>query len=181
VIYANILKLYTDKVHGKIRMGCKDIYQTHRSLADQVKCSNAVHLGEVGGYAFSYSEKLEDNTIVMCKPFFQPGQELLKGLIKELGTNKGYQKDPHQMNGKTRMLLHEITHLAAMSETSSGKRHQSSPTVVHVTHQKTVVVKDQPLREEAVTPQKVYGPALVQKMGAHKLQSVRNRSQKNGM
>lgn len=39
---------------------------------------------------------------------------------------------------------------------------------------------DQPLREEGPRPQKVYGPALVQKMGGHRLESVRDRTQKNG-
>jgi hypothetical protein len=181
VIYTNILKLYTDKIHGKIRMSCKDIYQTHRAKADQVSCSSETHFGEVGGYAFSYSEELEDNTIVMCKPFFQPGQELLEPLTKELRSNKAYQKDPHQMNGKTRMLLHEITHLAAMAESPVGKQLQSSPTVIHVAHQKTVLVRDQPLRVEAVNPEKVYGPVMVQRMGMHKKESVRDRSQTNGM
>ncbi|KAG7406899.1 Chitotriosidase-1 [Fusarium oxysporum f. sp. rapae] len=161
MIYTNILKLYTDKIHGKIRMSCKDIYQTHRAKTDQVSCSSETHFGEVGGYAFSYSEKLENNTIVMCKPFFQPGQELLQPLLKELRSNKEYQKDPHQMNGKTRMLLHEITHLAAMTESPA------------------VLVKDQPLRVEAVNPEKVYGPVMVQRMGMHKKESVRDRSQKN--
>jgi hypothetical protein len=122
VIYGNILKLYTDKVHGKIRMSCKDIYQKHRTVAKQVNCASETHFGEIGGYAFSYDEQLVNNTIVMCKPFFQPGQELLLGLLKELRGNKAYQKDPHQMNGKTRMLLHEITHLAAIAESPIGKR-----------------------------------------------------------
>ncbi|WZH40929.1 Chitinase [Fusarium acuminatum] len=161
MIYGNILKLYTDKVHGKIRMSCKDIYQKHRTVAKQVNCASETHFGEIGGYAFSYDEQLVNNTIVMCKPFFQPGQELLLGLLKELRGNKAYQKDPHQMNGKTRMLLHEITHLAAIAE---------SP---------IALVKDQPLREEAINPENVYGPQLVQRMGMHKKESVRNRSQKN--
>jgi hypothetical protein len=134
VIYANIFELYTEKIHGKIRMSCEDVYQDHKTQANQVTCSSATQFGEVGGYAFSYSAKLEDNTIVMCKPFFQPGQELLEPLIKELRNNKAYQKDPHQMNGKTRMLLHEITHLAAISETPAGKPLQLFPTVIHVTH-----------------------------------------------
>jgi hypothetical protein len=43
------------------------------------------------------------------------------------------------------------------------------------------LVKDQPLREEAINPENVYGPQLVQRMGMHKKESVRNRSQKNGM
>lgn len=40
-----------------------------------------------------YDDQLVNNTIVMCRPFFQPGQELLKGLIQELDSNKAYQKD----------------------------------------------------------------------------------------
>lgn len=102
-------------------MSCKDIYQTHRKPKDQVTCASETFFGEVGGYAFAYDEQLVNNTIVMCRPFFQPGQELLKGLIKELDSNKAYQKDPHQLNGKTRMLLHEISHLAGIAESPVGK------------------------------------------------------------
>jgi hypothetical protein len=131
VIYANISELYTEKIYGKIRMSCEDVYQDHKTQANQVTCSSATHFGEVGGYAFSYSAKFEDNTIVMCNPFFQPGQELLEPLITELRSNSAYQKDPHQMNGKTRMLLHEITHLAAVSETSESKR---SPSIIPCCH-----------------------------------------------
>jgi hypothetical protein len=58
----------------------------------------------------------------MCDPFFRPGQEHFEPLLAELRSHKSYQKDPHQLLGKTRMLLHEITHLAAMSETPAGKR-----------------------------------------------------------
>jgi hypothetical protein len=115
-------------------MSCVDIHQFNKPQASQTTCALALQFGEVGGYAFSYSEKLEDNTIVMCKPFFAPGQELLEPLLKELRSNKAYQKDPHQMNGKTRMLLHEITHLAAISETPASKRLQLFPTIIHVTH-----------------------------------------------
>ena len=122
VIYANILQLYTDKIHGKIRMSCEDLLQTNKAPWSQTSCSLALQLGEVGGYAFAYSAKLEDNTIVMCKTFFQPGQELLEPLIKELRSNRAYHNDPNQMNGKTRILLHEITHLAAISETPESKR-----------------------------------------------------------
>jgi hypothetical protein len=134
-IYANILKLYDDKVYGKIRIGCQDLYQTHRSKYQQTNCKAELADGEVGGYAFSYSEKLEDNTIVMCDPFFRPGQELFEPKLKELRGNKAYQKDTRQLNGKFHMLLHELTHLAAMSETSTGKRLQSSSAVIHGTHQ----------------------------------------------
>jgi hypothetical protein len=122
VIYANILRLYTDQIHGKIRMGCQDILQTNKPMWSQTSCSLALQDGAVGGYASSYSSKLEDNTIVMCKIFFAPGQQLLLPLIQELRSNRAYQKDPTQMMGKTRMLLHELTHLAAMSETPVSKR-----------------------------------------------------------
>jgi hypothetical protein len=46
-----------------------------------------------------------------------------------------------------------------------------------------VVVLDQPLREGENVPRplKVYGPGPVQRMGMHKYDHVRNRSQKNGM
>ncbi|OBS20320.1 hypothetical protein FPOA_06693 [Fusarium poae] len=159
MIYANILKLYTDKVYGKIHMSCVDVEQTHRK--QQTSCASEIRKGGVGGYAFSYSQKIEDQYIVMCRPFYQPGQPLLKDLLVELRGHKSYQKDPHQMNGKTRMLLHEMTHLAAFSETDK------------------IVVKDQYLRPEANDPESVYGPTLVQRMGMHRLASVRARTQLN--
>jgi hypothetical protein len=133
VIYANILELYTEKIYGKIRMSCEDIVQTHKTKSQQSRCAREVYFGEVGGYAFSYSEKLEDQTIVLCKPFFESYRLLLEPLIQNLRDNKEYQKDPHQMNGKTGILLHEMTHLAAISETPASKRLQSPPTVIHVT------------------------------------------------
>jgi hypothetical protein len=132
VIYANIMELYTEKIYGKIRMSCEDIYQEHKTLEKQVTCQGATHLGSTGGYAFSYSQKLEENTIVMCSAFFSPGQELLHPLLDELRSHSENQRDPHQMNGKTRMLLHEMTHLAAISETSEGKPFlQSLPSIIH--------------------------------------------------
>jgi hypothetical protein len=121
VIYANILELYTEKIHGKIRMSCVDVVQTHKTKSQQNSCSREVDLGEIGGYAFSYSEKLEDQTIVLCKLFFQSYRLLLEPLVQNLRDNKEYQKDPHQMNGKTGILLHEMTHLAAISETPASK------------------------------------------------------------
>ncbi|KAM0200026.1 hypothetical protein ACHAPQ_008510 [Fusarium lateritium] len=68
--------------------------------AKQVNCSSKTTSGEIGGYAFSYSDKLEENTIVMCDPFFQEGQPLFQPLIKELRGKKTYQKDLNQMMGK---------------------------------------------------------------------------------
>jgi hypothetical protein len=49
-----------------------------------------------------------------------------------------------------------------------------------LTEKNTVVVRDQPLREESIVPDPVYGPRMVQRMGAHKNKNVRNRSQLNG-
>ncbi|KAM0207177.1 hypothetical protein ACHAQD_012138 [Fusarium lateritium] len=72
----------------------------HRVEAKQVNCSSKTTSGEIGGYAFSYSDKLEENTIVMCDPFFQEGQPLFQPLIKELRGKKTYQKDLNQMMGK---------------------------------------------------------------------------------
>jgi hypothetical protein len=118
-IYDNILNLYEDKVYGKIHIACQDVYQKNRAV--QVTCKTELENGEIGGYAWSYSDKIDEQLIVMCDPFFRPGQELLLDLLKELRSHKSYQKDPHQLLGKTRMLLHEITHLAAMAESKSGK------------------------------------------------------------
>jgi hypothetical protein len=182
VIYDNILKLYTDKVYGKIRMGCKDIYQKNNLLTKQITCNQVKHFGAVGGYSFSYSERLEDNTIVMCSTFFAPGQALLEPLIKSLRKNKSSQKDPRQMTGKTRMLLHEIAHLAAISETPDRTRLQLSPLLSHMLLTgKTVIVIDQKLRPEGNSPIPAYGPVRVQKMGMHEFESVRARTQRNGM
>ena len=137
VIYANIFKLYTHKVYGKILMSCEDVYQKRRTLDNQVTCKKVLFngdKGEIGGYAYANSVELLDNMIVLCDPFFRDGQELLLPLITRLRSNKAYQKDPHQMNGKTRALLHEITHLAAMSETDDSKRLPITPTVIHITN-----------------------------------------------
>jgi hypothetical protein len=183
VIYANIFKLYTDKVYGKILMSCEDVYQKRRTLEKQVTCKKVLfngEKGEIGGYAYANSVELLDSMIVLCDPFFRDGQELLLPLITRLRSNKAYQKDPHQMNGKTRALLDEITHLAAMSETDDSKRLLAPPTVIHVTNRESVVVRDQPLRTEAINPTPIYGPENVQRMGIHTRFEVRNRSQYNG-
>lgn len=69
-----------------------------------------------------YSEKLEDNTIVICDPFFRPDREHFEPLLAKLQNHKSYQKDPHRLLGKTRMLVHKITHLAAISEAPTELR-----------------------------------------------------------
>jgi hypothetical protein len=49
-----------------------------------------MHFGEVGGYAFLYNEKLEDNIVVICSLYFERSREYLLGLVKKLRDNKEY-------------------------------------------------------------------------------------------
>jgi hypothetical protein len=166
-------------------MSCVDVLQKRRTEDDQVKCNkkflDKTDSSEVGGYAFADSGSIEDNVVVLCDLFFRPGQEQLEPLITELRKTEALQKDPNRMMGKAKLLLHKLTHLAAISETDDSKRPQLSPTVVHITHSKPVAVSDQILRYEANRPDSVYGPLLVQRMGMHRLFSVRNRITYNGM
>lgn len=99
-----------------------DLYQRHRRPDQQVKCSTAVVGGKIGGYAFSYNMELENNTIVLCEPFWD--ERPLVTVIEDLEEDRKKQKDPTWMNGKARMLLHEITHLTGISRTHDGKRLQ---------------------------------------------------------
>jgi hypothetical protein len=70
--------------------------------------------------------------------------------------------------------------LLLLSRQSVSNFNHPSLDVIHVTHQKTVVVRDQPLRVEAPNPNLVYGPVMVQKMGMHTREEVRDRTQLNG-
>jgi hypothetical protein len=185
VIYNNIGHLDSTHYHGKILMSCVDVPQKRKTEDDQMKCdkkySGKTESSEVGGYAFADSDRIEDNVVVLCGLFFLPGQEHLDPLIKELRKSEALQKDPDQMMGKAKLLLHELTHLPAISETDDCKRPQLCSTVIYVTHSKLAAVTDQILRPDAIRREKVYGPLLVQKMGMYRLFSVRNRTTYNGM
>jgi hypothetical protein len=121
-VFSNIQQL--DGSHRKINLSCKDVHQTHRSEKAQVTCNNEINSapGYIGGYAFAYGSTYEESTIVLCSPFFAPGQEHLKDIVT--GLRKGPredQKDPNKMIGKAKILLHELTHLPAVEGRSESK------------------------------------------------------------
>ncbi|KAF5628951.1 oviduct-specific glycoprotein [Fusarium sp. NRRL 52700] len=121
-IFHNIQEL--SKNGRKMQISCQDVYQEHRSEKDQVKCKNEIQSssGSIGGYAFSTEPTIEKSTIVLCDPFFGPGQEFLGEIVDNLRKSpEGDRKNPNLMVGKGKILLHELTHLTALAETSTNE------------------------------------------------------------
>ncbi|KAH7132708.1 hypothetical protein EDB81DRAFT_904555 [Dactylonectria macrodidyma] len=120
-VFQSVKDLEAGHMNGPIHISCKDVYQTNRPDAQQVNCANEVRdgsAGSIGGYAFSYGPNHEDGTIVLCPIFFMEGQMHLSGIVEELqklGPNS--RKDPNNMIGKAKMLLHELSHLPSLSGT----------------------------------------------------------------
>ncbi|KAG9508283.1 hypothetical protein J7337_001847 [Fusarium musae] len=120
-IFHNIQEL--SKNGRKMQISCQDVYQEHRAAKDQVSCKNEIQSssGSIGGYAFSTEPTIEKSTIVLCDTFFGPGQEFLGELVDNLRkAPEGDRKNPNLMAGKGKILLHELTHLTALAETSTN-------------------------------------------------------------
>lgn len=99
------------------------MYQDFRSEAGQVTCKNVIESssGTIGAYAFAPSGSYEESTVVLCSPFFAPGQETLGDRISDLRkASRDDRKNPNLMDGKFRMLLHELVHLPAVEGTEES-------------------------------------------------------------
>lgn len=122
-LVGNIMDLYTSKTVGKIRISCEDLPQPHRTESEQVYCKKDVITtnSPIGGYAFSTGPSYEEGTIVLCLPFFAPGQEHLNATLSHLRSHPGEQRDPTGMTGKAHMLLHELPHLSSVEGQSEGE------------------------------------------------------------
>lgn len=154
------MDLYTSKTTGKIRIACKDIHQDHRADNKQTTCNNKVPGRKplkIGGYAFSYGPEHDQGTIVLCPPFFAPGQESLPDKLKSLRNNKNEQKDGTLMTGKFKTLLHELTHLPSIEGQRDGK----------------VVIIDQLFNPKALIPDAAYGLFWVERLAFSEKQRAR--------
>jgi hypothetical protein len=123
-VFKNIMDLYTSKTTGQIRVACQDIHQDHRADNQQTTCKNQVPgrtPKPIGGYAFAYGPAHDQGTVVLCPPFFAPGQESLGEVLAELRSRPNQQKDSRVMTGKFAMLLHELTHLPSIEGQQDGK------------------------------------------------------------
>lgn len=106
-----------------MQISCQDVYQDHRGANDQVTCGNVIQSssGSIGAYAFSTEATIEKSTIVLCSPFWAPGQEFLGEIVDNLRkAPEGDRKNPNLMVGKGKILLHELTHLPALAEASTN-------------------------------------------------------------
>ncbi|KAI7762938.1 hypothetical protein LZL87_013429 [Fusarium oxysporum] len=120
-IFHNIEEL--SKNGRKMQISCQDIYQDHRAANDQVTCGNVIKSssGSIGAYAFSTEATIEKSTIVLCEPFWAPGQEFLGEIVDNLRkAPEDDRKNPNLMIGKGKILLHELTHLTALAEESTN-------------------------------------------------------------
>ncbi|KAK6835015.1 hypothetical protein PG987_009709 [Apiospora arundinis] len=159
-VFKNIMDLYTSKTTGKIRIACKDIHQDHRADNKQTTCNNKVPGRKplkIGGYAFSYGPEHDQGTIVLCPPFFAPGQESLPDKLKSLRNNKNEQKDGRLMTGKFKTLLHELTHLPSIEGQRDGK----------------VVIIDQLFNPKMLIPDAAYGLYMVERLAFSEKQRAR--------
>ncbi|PQE13566.1 oviduct-specific glyco protein [Rutstroemia sp. NJR-2017a BVV2] len=112
-VFMNIRDLNGKK--PQIRISCDDQENPALKPENRAKCSNTVNGLSIGGYAFGTSTELKDNTIVLCKTFFLPGQQFLSDIEKELRSSN-QQTNALSMVGKGKILLHELTHLPAIVE-----------------------------------------------------------------
>ena len=122
-VFGSIKDLEAGRYNGPIHISCKDIFQTHRPENQQVKCENTAGDGKggVGGYAFAYGPEHEDGTIVLCKRYFEPGQQSLSEIYTEIQkAGPSTAKNPNNIIGKGKLLLHELTHLPSISKAQSG-------------------------------------------------------------
>ncbi|KAG5802476.1 hypothetical protein H9Q74_009537 [Fusarium xylarioides] len=120
-IFHNIEEL--SKNGRKMQISCQDVYQEHRVAKDQVTCKNVIQSssGSIGAYAFSTEPTIEKSTIVLCDPFWAPGQEFLEEIVDNLRkAPEGDRKNPNLMVDKGKILLHELTHLTALAEASTN-------------------------------------------------------------
>ncbi|KAF5690636.1 oviduct-specific glycoprotein [Fusarium denticulatum] len=120
-IFHNIEEL--NKNGRKMQISCQDVYQEHRAANDQVTCKNVIQSssGSIGAYAFSTEPTIEKSTIVLCDPFWAPGQEFLGEIVDNLRkAPEDDRKNPNLMIGKGKILLHELTHLVALAEGSTN-------------------------------------------------------------
>ncbi|KAF4997636.1 hypothetical protein FGRMN_3668 [Fusarium graminum] len=121
-IFHNIQELSTNG--RKMQISCQDIYQDHREANNQVTCNNVIasSSGSIGAYAFSTEPTIEKSTVVLCKPFWAPGQGYLGRIVNTLRNSpqQDDRKNPYLMTGKAKVLLHELTHLPALAEEGSS-------------------------------------------------------------
>ncbi|KAF5561827.1 SGNH hydrolase [Fusarium phyllophilum] len=146
----------------KMQISCQDVYQEHREAIDQVTCKNEIKssFGYIGAYAFSTEATIEKSTIVLCDPFWAPGQEFLGEIVDNLRKAPvGDRKNPNLMVGKGKILLHELTHLTALAEASTND----------------VIVIDQLLNDDSNV--KAYGIKMVERLARNK--NWRARTAKN--
>jgi hypothetical protein len=122
-VFGDIMDLYTSKTTGKIRISCEDLPQPHRTESEQVygKKDTKTSNKPIGGYVVSTGPSYEEGTIVMCSPFFAPGQEHLLAIITHLDDHPAEQHSPLGMSGKAHMLLHELTHLSSIEGQNEGE------------------------------------------------------------
>ncbi|KAK8084140.1 hypothetical protein PG996_002921 [Apiospora saccharicola] len=149
-VYGNILDLWSSKTTEKIVISCEDIPQPWRAEKDRAYCNKKepeMGIKPIGGYALTHGPSGYDGaSIVMCPPFFAPGQEHLADIKKNLDNDKSQQKTATAMVGKARMLLHEMSHLAAL------------------VGQDEVIIKDQDFNPKAIQRWRIYGIWWVQRM-----------------
>ncbi|KAK7968654.1 hypothetical protein PG988_007727 [Apiospora saccharicola] len=142
-VYGNILDLWSSKTTEKIVISCEDIPQPWRAEKDRAYCNKKepeMGIKPIGGYALTHGPSGYDGaSIVMCPPFFAPGQEHLADIKKNLDNDKSQQKTATAMVGKARMLLHEMSHLAAL------------------VGQDEVIIKDQDFNPKAIQRWRIYG------------------------
>jgi hypothetical protein len=104
---------------SKIRVSCVDVETPEGNAAIEVRtCATAKDLG---AYTFGTSKKHSDNTIVFCPPFFDVGQFKLSERERKLADSPDEQTDPHRMFTRGQIMVHELAHAPAITETDKGK------------------------------------------------------------
>ncbi|ESZ99230.1 oviduct-specific glycoprotein [Sclerotinia borealis F-4128] len=112
-IFNNIKDLGSKTTQGQIRISCIDLPQP--GGIEQTACYKIANGGLPTAYAFATSKNFDDNTIVLCPKFFT-NFEHLSELVGHKQAYPSETKDTDRMAGRAHILLHELTHLAAINE-----------------------------------------------------------------
>ncbi|RSL39513.1 hypothetical protein CEP53_014001, partial [Fusarium sp. AF-6] len=163
-VFTNLKRLYlypSERDKRKIRISCmKDIprYNGDRNqTCGELKLEDGKSQ-KIGGYAFDDATSSPGGTIVLCDIYFLPGQEHLASVQEQLDRDKSLRKSSIDMNGKYRLLLHEMVHLPSISSglIGSGKKED------------VVIIDNYWAEDQQTNKYKAYMPIGVEKLASKK-------------
>ncbi len=102
----------SDHATGHIRISCVDEFIPSVPFEDRPRCSDKINGQSIGAYALASSKNYRDNTIVVCDAFLNTDSLAEKERILE--KHSDVRHDAASMLSRAAVMLHELTHLAAI-------------------------------------------------------------------